>query len=137
MSKFLSNKYAALTPYVPGEQPKDMQDIKLNTTESPFPPSQSVIDAVNSGEVAKLYLYPDPVCSVLKQKLAGLYGVKSENVFVSNGSDDILNFAFLAFGRENGAVFPDITYGFYSVFADLNNIPYEILILEICVPHGV
>ncbi len=127
MSRFINKKFASLEAYTPGEQPKDMQYIKLNTNESPFPPSQSVIDAVNSAEVAKLYLYPDPVCSGLKKKLADLYSVKPENVFVSNGSDDILNFSFMAFcnDAEHPVKFPAISYGFYRVYAELYGVRYE------------
>lgn len=124
MSKFLNSKYRLLEAYTPGEQPKDMKYIKLNTNESPYPPSKAVFEAVNANEVANLRLYPDPEGKVLKEKLAALYGVGAENIFLSNGSDDILNFAFMAF-CENGAVFPEITYGFYEVFAELHGVSYE------------
>ena len=113
-----------LEAYTPGEQPKDMKYIKLNTNESPYPPSKAVFEAVNANEVANLRLYPDPEGKALKEKLAALYGVGAENIFLSNGSDDILNFAFMAF-CENGAVFPEITYGFYEVFAELHGVYYE------------
>ncbi|MBO5939443.1 MAG: histidinol-phosphate transaminase [Clostridia bacterium] len=127
MSRFMNQKFAALEAYTPGEQPKDMQYIKLNTNESPFPPSKSVLDAVNSKEVAKLNLYPDPVCSTLKKKLSELYSVKPENVFVSNGSDDILNFSFMAFcnDADHPVKFPAISYGFYRVYAELYGVSYE------------
>lgn len=125
MSKFLSNKYAALTPYVPGEQPKDMQYIKLNTNESPFEPPMSALNVLEA-EVKKLQLYSDPECTVLVEKVAQVWGIKKTQVIMSNGSDEILNFAFMAFGdKENPFVFPDLTYGFYTVFADLNGVPYE------------
>ena len=125
MSRFFSSKLNKLTAYTPGEQPKDMQYIKLNTNESPYPPAQNVLDAV-SGEVEKLSLYPDPECSILREKIAKIYNVKAENVLLSNGSDDILNFAFAAFGdKGKTALFPDITYGFYSVFANLNGVNYR------------
>lgn len=123
MSRYLRDSLSALEAYTPGEQPKDTEYIKLNTNESPYPPAESVIKAINDNDIERLRLYCDPTQSVLKKKLAGLYGVKTENIFVSNGSDDILNFAFLAFG-QNGAVFPDITYGFYPVFAELHNVAY-------------
>ena len=110
--------------YVPGEQPKDMAYIKLNTNEAAFPPAPAVCDAIKAEDVAQLRLYSDPTCAGLKQKLADLYGVKSENIFLSNGSDETLNFAFMAFAH-GGAVFPDISYGFYKVYADLYGIPYE------------
>ncbi len=129
MSKFLARKLSSLKEYVPGEQPKDQKYIKLNTNESPYPPSDGVIKAISCEEVKKLKLYPDPDCTSLKEKIAGLYGVKKENVFVSNGSDDILNFAFLAFG-ENGAAYADITYGFYKVFAALHGVKSQIIPLE-------
>ncbi len=125
MSRFFSKKYAALTPYTPGEQPRDMKYVKLNTNESPFPPSPSVEIAVKC-EAEKLNLYSDPECLLLSEKLAERYGVAPENVILTNGSDEVLNFAFMAFSdKDNPIVFPDITYGFYSVFAQLNAIPYE------------
>ena len=83
MSRFLSDRFATLTPYTPGEQPRDQQYIKLNTNESPFPPSPRVLSAVNSDEVKKLNLYPDPTASELVKKLAEHYGVEKKNVFVS------------------------------------------------------
>jgi len=123
MSKFLSCKYQNLEAYVPGEQPQDMEYIKLNTNESPYPPSKEVIDAISSSEVEKLRLYSDPECKCLRESLAKHYNTGYKNVFVSNGSDDILNFAFMAFS-QNGVIFPEISYGFYSVFADLHGIEY-------------
>lgn len=125
MSKFLSEKFASLTPYTPGEQPKERKFIKLNTNESPFPPSQKAIAAA---EVAakRLQLYSDPESRKLTEKIAEMCGVAYESVLATNGSDEILNFAFMAFcDKDHPAVFPDITYGFYSVFAELNGIPYE------------
>jgi len=125
MSKFFSHKYDALEAYVPGEQPKDQKYIKLNTNESPFPPSQSVKEAV-ACEVDKLCLYSDPECTPPVNECAKVYGVQPSEVLMGNGSDEILNFAFMAFGDESHPyVFPDISYGFYSVFAKLNNIPYK------------
>lgn len=129
MSRFLKPIYQAMDAYVPGEQPRDMQYIKLNTNESPFPPAPQVQKAIDEKEVANLRLYSDPTCKVLKEKLAGLYEVKPENIYLSNGSDDILNFAFMAFGH-NGAVFPDISYGFYKVFGDLYGINYTQIPLQ-------
>ncbi len=124
MSKFLTNRLSGLKPYTPGEQPKDMQYIKLNTNESPFPPSSAVTEAVLY-ESGKLQLYSDPESVKLRAKLAQVYGVKENQIIVTNGSDEVLNFAFMAFGDEkNPLVFPDITYGFYPVFAQLNRIPY-------------
>ena len=132
MSRFLSSKYTKLEAYTPGEQPRDMQYVKLNTNESPYPPSQRVLDAITSEEVAKLKLYSDPTCRALKTRIAELYGVEYENVFVSNGSDDILNFSFMAFceGEERGVKFPEISYGFYSVYAELHGASYKAIPLK-------
>ena len=124
MSRFLKEQFRSLEAYTPGEQPRDMQYIKLNTNESPYPPAPSVVAAMKAEQVELLRLYSDPTASGLKKKLAALYGVQPENVFVSNGSDEVLNFAFMAFGG-NGVVFPDISYGFYQVFADLYGIPCQ------------
>lgn len=125
MSKFLSEAFKNLDAYTPGEQPRDKKYIKLNTNESPFPPSPETVKAVSEAEVSDLNLYPDPTCKELKKVLAERYGLKNEQVFVSNGSDDILNFAFLAFAGKGGkAYFPDISYGFYEVFCDLHGVNY-------------
>jgi len=125
LSRFFSSKHKNLIPYTPGEQPKDMQYIKLNTNESPYPPSIKA-QRYSSEAAQLLHLYPDPQCRALTEKLAQNLGVEYENVLVTNGSDEILNFAFMAFcDGEHGCVFPDITYGFYSVFADVNSVPYE------------
>lgn len=129
MSQYLNACYTALEAYTPGEQPRDMQYIKLNTNESPYPPAPAVCQALDTAIVENLRLYSDPTCRNLKQKLADLYGVKPQNLFLTNGSDDILNFAFMAFG-EKGAAFADITYGFYSVFADLHGIESDIVPLK-------
>ena len=130
MSKFFSEKYRALTPYTPGEQPQDMVYTKLNTNESPFPPCPAVIRAAE--EAAKtLQLYPDPDCRALTAAIAGIYGVEEDMVTVNNGSDETLNFAFMAYcDASHPAVFPDITYGFYPVFAALNGVPYTEIPLE-------
>ena len=125
MSKFFSEKYAALAPYVPGEQPMDMQYIKLNTNESPFPPPEAVVKAAMT-EAEKCHLYSDPTCSLLVEKAAEVFGVKKTQILPTNGSDEILNFAFMAFcDKRTPAVFPDITYGFYQVFAELHGVPYK------------
>lgn len=129
MSRFMNDKYASLEEYVPGEQPTDMKYIKLNTNESPFPPSPAVFKAVNDDEIGKLELYPDPECGSLTKKLAETYGVEPENIFIGNGSDEVLNFAFMAF-CQNGAAFADITYGFYEVFADLHVIDAKVIPLK-------
>ena len=125
MSRFFSGKYAALTPYTPGEQPKDLQYIKLNTNESPFAPPPSVTAAVKA-EGERLYLYSDPESALLTQKTAKILGVKPSQVLMTNGSDEALNFAFMAFcDKDTPMVFADITYGFYPVFAKLNGVPYR------------
>lgn len=118
MSRYLKEELQVLRAYTPGEQPQDQAYIKLNTNESPYPPAPSVAAAITRQEVEQLRLYSDPTGAELKGKLAGLYGVEPENVFLSNGSDEVLNFAFLAFGAE-GVAYPDISYGFYPVFAQL------------------
>ncbi len=130
MSRYIDSAYSALKEYVPGEQPKDKKYIKLNTNESPYPPSPSVIKAISSEEVSDLRLYSDPESSALKKAIGEVYGVDSKNIFVSNGSDDILNFAFMLYGKISGAVYPEISYGFYKVFCDLygiekNEVPLE------------
>lgn len=125
MSRFMSRRHDALETYTPGEQPKNFTYIKLNTNESPFPPSEGVSEAVEK-ESRNLQLYSDPECRELHEKAAEFFGVKPEQVLMTNGSDEILNFAFMAFGDEaNGFAFPDITYGFYPVFAKLHRIPFE------------
>ncbi len=124
MSRFLIPQYASLEAYVPGEQPRDRRYIKLNTNESPYPPSPEVVAAVSADAVRDLRLYSDPECRDLKKALADRYGLSPKNVYLANGSDDILNFAFMAFcDRETGAAFPEITYGFYRVFAALHGVP--------------
>ena len=129
MSRFLSEKLCGFDAYTPGEQPQDRKYIKLNTNESPFPPSPQVVEAVSGQEVSSLRLYSDPESKRLKAELAKTYGVEENQVFVANGSDEALNFAFMAYG-DRGAYFPDITYGFYSVFCDLYGIKANIIPLE-------
>ena len=125
MSRFFSEKFARLTPYVPGEQPRQRKYVKLNTNESPFPPSKRVVEAVeNAAKTAQLY--SDPTCDLLVKKAAEVLGVSPAQLLPTNGSDEILNFAFMAFCDQNTpAVFPDITYGFYEVFAALNGVEYK------------
>ena len=124
MSRFMSRRFDGLEAYVPGEQPQDMRYVKLNTNESPFPPSPAVFAALNDAETERLNLYPDPEGKVLRQKLAALYGVETENVFLANGSDELLNFFFMAFcDQERPVAFPSISYGFYPVYASLYNLP--------------
>lgn len=129
MSRFLSGGLSALEAYVPGEQPSDKKYIKLNTNESPYPPPESVVKAIGKAEIEDLRLYSDPECKVLRAAVSEEYGIDGKNIFLSNGSDEILNFAFMAYGGK-GAVFPDITYGFYSVFAELYGIKTEVIPLN-------
>ena len=125
MSGFFSAKYANLTPYTPGEQPKDTQYIKLNTNESPFPPSPNAL-RMAAEAAGDLHLYSDPECRDLVKKAAEVFQVAEDEILFANGSDEILNFAFMAFcDEDHPVVFPDISYGFYKVFAELNRIPYE------------
>ncbi len=131
MSKFLSKRLSCLTPYTPGEQPQDFNYVKLNTNESPFPPSPAVIKAVNSDEVSLLKLYSDPECKRTVKAIADYYGVESKNIVLGNGSDEILSFVFSAFCDENTPVaFPDISYGFYEVFASLYGIKAHVIPLK-------
>ena len=124
MSKFFSSKYYRLTPYTPGEQPKERKYNKLNTNESPFPPSDKAIKAAAEA-AGRLELYSDPEAKRLTEAIADTCGVAPECVLATNGSDEILNFAFMAFcDDEHPAIFPNITYGFYSVFAELNGVAY-------------
>ncbi|MBR3844310.1 MAG: histidinol-phosphate transaminase [Clostridia bacterium] len=130
MSRYINGRVSALTPYVPGEQPVERKYIKLNTNESPYPPSPGVMRAVLE-EVGRLQLYSDPECKALTLEAANYYGVQPDEILMTNGSDEILNFAFMAYGDETTPfVFPEITYGFYPVFADLNGIPYRTVPLE-------
>lgn len=128
MSRFFS--LSQLQPYTPGEQPRNRDCIKLNTNENPYPPAPAVQNLLDASAVADLRLYSDPTCRGLKRKLANLYGLTPEQIFVANGSDDILNFVFWGFPGEAGAVFPDITYGFYKVFAGLHRVPYREIPLQ-------
>lgn len=117
--------------YTPGEQPQDRKYIKLNTNESPYSPSESVLAAVCRDEAALLRLYPDPSCKVLKEKLAETFGLSPENIFVSNSSDDVLNMSFMAFASdEKKAYYADITYGFYKVFSELHGVKSVVIPLR-------
>ena len=125
MSRFFSEKYAALTPYVPGEQPVNTKYIKLNTNENPFPPLPEVAESVKRA-VGRLNLYSEIECTELRTLLAEKLGVRPGNLLMTNGSDEILNFAFMAFcDKHTPAVFADITYGFYPVFAQIDQVPYR------------
>ena len=129
MSKFLIEKLKNVAPYVPGEQPKDRRYIKLNTNESPYPPSplalRMMMEEADGGN-----LYPDPEYTALVSVAAEKLGVKKENLFFTNGSDETLNFAFAAYCAEKTAVFADVTYGFYEVFADYYKTKKKIIPLK-------
>ena len=125
MSRFLSNKYASLEPYTPGEQPKTQVLTKLNTNESPFPPMPEVVEAVKK-EAEILHLYPDPDSTVLRRALAERFEVDPDMIICNNGSDETLYFAFLAYcDAKTPAVFPKLSYGFYPVFADITGIEFR------------
>lgn len=129
MSRFQSTRIAGLAPYTPGEQPKEQTYIKLNTNESPYPPAPSVLAALNREEGERLRLYSDPTASALRQALAETLDVAPENICVTNGSDEALSFAFMAFA-EREVAFADITYGFYQVFAALYKLKAKLIPLK-------
>ncbi len=130
MSKYFSEKFQKLEPYLPGEQPQDKSYIKLNTNESPFDPPKEVVPVIRDA-ARDIRLYSDPESRELRQAIADYYGLEPENVLATNGSDEGLNYAFMAFcDEQNPIVFPEITYGFYPVIANLNNIPYETISLR-------
>ncbi|NCB73801.1 MAG: histidinol-phosphate transaminase [Clostridia bacterium] len=123
MSRFLSGRFEKLVAYVPGEQPRDKSYIKLNTNESPYPPAPQVIEALSLNEINDLKLYSDPECKNLREALAEHYGVKPVNLMIGNGSDEVLSFIFMAFcDKAIGVSYPDISYGFYPVYAELYGI---------------
>lgn len=124
MSRFLMPGLAGLDPYVPGEQPQDQPYVKLNTNENPYPPSPRVLEAISREQVSRLNLYSDPTAAPLKRAIADAYGLRPENVFCGNGSDEVLGLSFHAFADERHPVtFPEVSYGFYRVFARLFGIP--------------
>lgn len=130
MSKYFSSKFASLEPYVPGEQPQDRSYVKLNTNESPFDPPKEVVPVIRDAS-RSIRLYSDPESTELRQAIADYYGLEPENVMATNGSDEALNYAFMAFcDEEHPVVFPEITYGFYPVIAKLNDIPFETISLR-------
>lgn len=125
MSKYWSEAVRRIEPYLPGEQPKDKKYIKLNTNENPYPPSLRVLDAIRSAANENLRLYPDPECDELRKVIASYYGLKKENIFIGNGSDELLAFSFMAFFNPGEKIlFPDITYTFYPVYCGLFGIEY-------------
>ena len=131
-SPYWSELASSLSPYVPGEQPKDRKFIKLNTNENPYPPSPKVIEAIQKTAGESLKLYPDPSSTALREAVAKRWSIKSEQVFAGNGSDEILAFAFAAFFQSHNSgefaepiIFPNITYSFYPVYAGLWDIPFK------------
>ena len=113
-----------VVPYVPGEQPKEQDIIKLNTNENPYPPAPEVLN--KQVELANLRLYPDPAATKLVEAIAQYHGVDKKQVFVGVGSDDVLAMSFMTFFNSGKPIFfPDITYSFYDVWADMLRIPYE------------
>lgn len=131
MCRFYTKKTAGLSPYIPGEQPKDKTYIKLNTNESPYPPSPKVKQALQDFDMSELRLYPDPDCISLRTEIAGQYHVEVKNVFVGNGSDEVLALAFQAFFEKDEEIkFPDISYSFYKVYAKMYDNRYELIQLN-------
>jgi len=126
MSRYWSDVVKTLTPYVPGEQPRLEKLVKLNTNECPYPPSPRVLEAIHAVSGNALRLYPDPESVALRQAIAARNGLRPEQVFVGNGSDEVIALAFLAlFKQELPLYFPDISYSFYPVWADLFGIDYR------------
>ncbi|MBE6935554.1 MAG: histidinol-phosphate transaminase [Ruminococcaceae bacterium] len=130
MSRFFDGKLSSLVAYTPGEQPKNVRQlIKLNTNESPFPPSPKVFEALTREKIEELRLYPAIGITPLQEATAKFYGIRPEQVFTANGSDEALAFCFHGL-CPNGAVFADLTYGFYPVFCDMFRIPMHIIPLR-------
>ena len=126
MSRYIRERYKGFQSYTPGEQPKEMEYIKLNTNESPFPPAPGVCRKLEEADMERLRLYPDPRGRRLKAMLADRFRVEPEIVFLANGSDDILYFALMAFNDdEDTLLFPDISYSFYEVIANLHGVNFR------------
>ena len=124
MSRFFSYKHDKLIPYTPGEQPRTLNVTKLNTNECPFPPSEKAMSFARE-HIRPLNLYPELQCIDVRSALARLHGIDTDNIVLGNGSDELLNFAFMTFcDDKKQAAFPNIGYGFYPVYADLNHVPY-------------
>jgi len=146
MSRFWSPVVQYLTPYVPGEQPQMHRLVKLNTNESPYGPSAKALAAIENQNTADLRLYPDPEAAALKQAIATLHGLDPKQVFIGNGSDEVLAHVFAGLLKQNKPVhFPDITYSFYPVYCKLFGInhttvalgnQFEINIADYEVPNG-
>ncbi len=121
----LFDQIRTVTPYTPGEQPKG-KVIKLNTNECPYPPSPKVLEALKEADYGKLRLYPEVDCGTLVSALSEYYGVEEDRIFAGVGSDDVLSMCFLTFfAGKKPVLFPDITYSFYDVWAEVYRIPYE------------
>ncbi len=127
-----SPRIAGLVPYVPGEQPKIADLVKLNTNENPYPASPRAVRAIQQAATDGLQLYPDPDATALRAAVAARYGIAADEVFVGNGSDEVLAHAFFAFFQHAGAplLMPDITYSFYQVYCGLYEIPFEAVPLD-------
>jgi histidinol-phosphate aminotransferase len=146
MSKYWNELVHKLDPYIPGEQPKDRKYIKLNTNENPYPPSPKVINAIKQASDDSLRLYPDPNCDDLRQAIAKSFNLSSDEVFIGNGSDEVLAFSFMTFfSSEKPVLFADITYSFYKVYTNLCNLQTKIIPLdenfkipvdEFCIENG-
>ena len=123
----LADRMKNLSPYVPGEQPQDGKYIKLNTNENPYPPTPLIKDFLSNVDIARLRLYPEPTSALLRNAVADNEGLKPENVFVGNGSDEVLSFVFFGFfdGTYGPLLFPEFTYSFYPVYSGFYNIPFE------------
>ncbi len=131
MSIYWSEVTKSIEPYIPGEQPKDRKYIKLNTNESPYPPSPKVIEAISQAAKESLQLYPDPNCDELRSTVAKYYNLSQDQVFVGNGSDEVLAFSFMAFfNKEKPILFPDITYSFYEVYVKLFQLKNKLIALD-------
>jgi len=131
MSKYWSETTKNIEPYIPGEQPKDRKYIKLNTNENPYPPSPKVIEAIRKASNENLQLYPDPNCDELRTTLANYYKLLPNQIFVGNGSDEVLAFSFMAFfNKEKPILFPDITYSFYEIYVKLLNLKHKLIPLD-------
>lgn len=126
MNQLWTDNLRKVEPYVPGEQSKEAGIVKLNANENPYPPSPAVLEAIKNFDCASLRLYPDANAAEFKAAIAGHYGVGAENVFIGNGSDDVLALSFQTFFNSDKPIaYPDITYSFYPVWCALFNIPYK------------
>jgi len=131
MSRFWAKGIAELTPYVPGEQPQRERLIKLNTNENPYGPSPKVVEAIHAATGEGLRLYPEPTSIELRRTIADYYGVMAEQVFVGNGSDEVLAFVFRALlAHDRPLLFPDISYSFYPVYCGLYDIEHRVVPLD-------